>query len=45
MPKFGELTDDQLDDLRYYLRAQAAQLRGGNAAPATNNATPSLQLK
>jgi quinohemoprotein ethanol dehydrogenase len=45
MPKFGELTDEQLDDIRYYLRARAAQLRDGNTAPATDKAAPNLQLK
>jgi quinohemoprotein ethanol dehydrogenase len=44
MPKFGELTDSQLDLIRYYIRAQAAQLRGHPAA-APNGKAPSLQLK
>jgi quinohemoprotein ethanol dehydrogenase len=44
MPKFGELTDAQLDDIRYYLRARAAQLRGNGSPPPDQN-TPSLQLK
>ena len=43
MPKFGELTDAELDDIRYYVRAQAAQLRG--EATSQNKATPSLELK
>jgi quinohemoprotein ethanol dehydrogenase len=45
MPEFGELTDAQLDDIRYYLRAQAAQLRTGEATAASIEATSSLQLK
>jgi quinohemoprotein ethanol dehydrogenase len=43
MPKFGELTDAQLEDIRYYIRAQAAQLRGQGAPP--NEAPKSLQLR
>ena len=43
MPKFAELTDQELDDIAYYVRAQAAQLRAG-AATAPDN-TPSLKLK
>jgi len=43
MPKFGELDDRKLEDIRYYVRAQAAQLRG--QAPSQNAATPSLHLK
>jgi quinohemoprotein ethanol dehydrogenase len=45
MPKFGELTDQELDDIAYYVRAQAAQLREGAAASAPDLAAPSLQLK
>ena len=45
MPRFGEFTDAQLDDIRYYLRAQAAQLRDHTPVPAPNGATPGLQLK
>jgi quinohemoprotein ethanol dehydrogenase len=45
MPKFAELTDAQLDDIRYYIRAQAAQLRGGGAKAAPDKAATSLQLK
>src|SRR5262249_7268362 len=44
MPKFRDLDDAKLDDIRYYIRAQAAQLRG-QAAAAQNKATPSLNLK
>jgi quinohemoprotein ethanol dehydrogenase len=43
MPKFGELSDTELDDIAYYLRARAAQLRSGDATDA--DTTPSLQLK
>jgi quinohemoprotein ethanol dehydrogenase len=45
MPEFGELADAELDDIRYYLRAQAAQLRAGDATAVPNEATPTLQLK
>ena len=34
MPKFGELDDKTLDDIRYYIRARAAELRGQAMAPA-----------
>ena len=44
MPKFGELDDAKLDDIRYYIRAQAAQLRGQRAA-APNQSAPSLIIK
>jgi quinohemoprotein ethanol dehydrogenase len=44
MPKFGELTDAELDDIAYYVRAQAAQLRSGDASRDPDK-TPSLQLK
>jgi len=44
MPKFGELTDTELDDIAYYVRAQAAQLRAGQTT-ADPDKTPSLQLK
>ena len=43
MPKFGELNDTELDDIAYYLRAQAAQLRTGESTDPGK--TPSLQLK
>ena len=43
MPKFGELTDTELDDIAYYLRARAAQLRTGQTTDSDK--TPSLQLK
>ncbi len=42
MPKFGELSDGKLDDIRYYIRAQAAQLRGQAAATQKEQA---LHLK
>ena len=29
MPRFQEITDEQLADLRHYLRSRAADLRGG----------------
>jgi quinohemoprotein ethanol dehydrogenase len=45
MPEFGELADAELDDIRYYLRAQAAQLRAGDATAMPNEAMPTLQLK
>jgi quinohemoprotein ethanol dehydrogenase len=45
MPEFGELTDAQLDDIAYYLRAQAGQLRAGETTADPNKVTPSLQLK
>lgn len=32
MPRFGELTEAKLEAIRYYIRAQAAQLRGQAAA-------------
>ncbi|MBV1688323.1 PQQ-dependent dehydrogenase, methanol/ethanol family [Novosphingobium sp. G106] len=44
MPKFPELDDGKLDDIRYYIRAQAAQLRG-QAAAAPNRSAPSLIIK
>jgi quinohemoprotein ethanol dehydrogenase len=44
MPRFGELTDTQLDDIVYYVRAQAAQLRAGGTAFSKDD-LPSLQLK
>ena len=34
MPKFGEFDDGKLDDIRQYVRAQTAQLRGGYATSA-----------
>jgi quinohemoprotein ethanol dehydrogenase len=43
MPRFAELNDQTLDDIRYYIRAQAAALRG--QVTARNKATPSLELK
>jgi quinohemoprotein ethanol dehydrogenase len=45
MPKFAELTDVQLDDIRYYLRAQAQTLRTGQATAAPNKPASSMQLK
>jgi quinohemoprotein ethanol dehydrogenase len=44
MPKFGELDDKTLDDIRYYVRARAAQLRG-QTAPATSKGPTKLELK
>jgi len=43
MPKFGELSDRKLDDIRYYIRAQAAQLRG--QAAKQDESGVSLNLK
>lgn len=43
MPKFAELTDAQIDDIRYYLRARAAELRGQARAPKDQDV--SLHLK
>jgi quinohemoprotein ethanol dehydrogenase len=43
MPKFGELDDRKLDDIRYYIRAQAAQLRGKMATQDQSGV--SLNLK
>jgi quinohemoprotein ethanol dehydrogenase len=44
MPRFGELDDRTLDDIRYYIRARAAELRG-QAAAAGKKAPDSLNLK
>jgi quinohemoprotein ethanol dehydrogenase len=44
MPKFAELSDGELDNIRYYIRAQAAALRGQGAG-TQNKATPKLELK
>jgi quinohemoprotein ethanol dehydrogenase len=44
MPRFGELTDAQLDDIRYYVRASAAQLRG-EATPGAGKPAASMRLK
>ncbi|MFA7602690.1 MAG: PQQ-dependent dehydrogenase, methanol/ethanol family [Novosphingobium sp.] len=43
MPGFGELSDAKLEDIRYYLRARAAELRGQGSAPSEKDT--SLQLK
>jgi quinohemoprotein ethanol dehydrogenase len=43
MPKFHELDDRKLDDIRYYIRAQAAQLRG--QAARQDQSGVSLNLK
>ncbi|RZJ96333.1 MAG: PQQ-dependent dehydrogenase, methanol/ethanol family [Novosphingobium sp.] len=43
MPRFAELTDAQIDDIRYYLRARAAELRGQAKAPKDQDV--SLHLK
>ena len=43
MPRFGELGERKLEDIRYYIRAQAAQLRGQATAPSEKGV--SLQLK
>jgi quinohemoprotein ethanol dehydrogenase len=43
MPRFGELDDKTLDDIRYYIRAQAAQLRG--QAAKQDESGVSLNLK
>jgi quinohemoprotein ethanol dehydrogenase len=43
MPRFGELDDRTLDDIRYYIRARAAELRG--QAAVKGGAPKSLDLK
>jgi quinohemoprotein ethanol dehydrogenase len=43
MPKFGDLDDQKLEDIRYYIRAQAAQLRG--QAAKQDESGVSLNLK
>lgn len=44
MPKFAELTDQQLDDIRVYLRSRAAELRG-QQAQTPKTAFGSLNIK
>lgn len=44
MPQFAELTDQQLDDIRAYLRARAAELRG-QAVAAPKTAFGSLNIR
>jgi quinohemoprotein ethanol dehydrogenase len=44
MPKFGELSDTELDSIAYYIRAQSAQLRAG-ATSSSKDDPPSLQLR
>jgi quinohemoprotein ethanol dehydrogenase len=43
MPRFGELSDRKLEDIRYYIRAQAAQLRGQAKSPSEQGMA--MQLK
>ena len=43
MPKFGELSDQKLEDIRYYIRARTADLRERKATP--NEKGVSLNLK
>src|SRR5690606_38921882 len=45
MPKFPELGDSKLDDIRYYIRAQAAQLRGETSHSPAEAADKSLNLR
>ena len=44
MPKFAELSDRKLEDIRYYIRAQAAQLRG-QATAGKDTAPTSLNIR